>query len=195
MKKISLLGVTMVLLLAGVLLWWSGVFDDHKVRIRLHQKDIDALLAKNFPLEKKHLKVIRIRYRDPRAILIADSGQVRISITADIRAGIGPFEKEYTSQVTLLSAIDYDPQEHIFFLQQPRCEAWKLPEIPTEYQEISRQALNLTSVTCWERIPVYQWKPRKRSEQMARMVMQDVEIDRQTLVLTLRLPETLGTTP
>lgn len=186
-KLLSLLVIALCIILPG--LWWAGVFDRSEVKIRLYQSEIDALLAKKFPLEKKYLSVIRITYTDPQASIVQQTGQVRIGITANIRAGIKPFEKEYQAKATLLCDIDYDPETHTFFLQQPVCESLELPKLPPEHLDLCKQALNLTAVTIWEKIPVYQWKPRDRAQELARMVLHDVDIEKDSLVFILKLPK------
>jgi hypothetical protein len=181
--------IALILLLIAAALWWTGFFENGAVKVRLRQSEIDAILVKRFPIEKKHLKLIRITYTDPVASIVADTGQVRIGVTAQIRVGIKPFEKDYQAKATLLSDIDYDPAKHTFFLRKPVCEHLDLPKIPAEYLELTREALNLTTAGFWEKIPVYEWKPRDRTQELARMVLHDIKVEKDALVFILKLPE------
>lgn len=188
MKKITILiAMAALLLVAGIGLYRS--LNDSELHVRLGQKEIDAILTRQFPLEKKHLKVIRITYSDPQATLVPQSNKIRIGVNAAIRAGIPPFEKEYRTGITLLCGLAYDGKQKKLCLTDPVCERFDLPVIPESYREITRQALNITSVACFEKIPVYELKPRNKAQRLASMVLQDLQVKDDSLRFTLRLPE------
>ncbi len=189
MKKALLLIVTAALVLAaGIGLFRS--LNAREVHVRLRQKEIDAILTRQFPIEKTHLKVVRITYSDPQATLVPQSNQVRVGVNATVRVGIPPFEKEYRTGITLLCGLAYDGKQKKLCLTNAICERFDLPVIPETYREITKQALNLTSIACFEKIPVYELKPRNKTQQLAVMVLHDLQVKDDSLTFTLKLPET-----
>lgn len=181
------------LLIAAIFLalgvWFYQSLTSRELHVRLRQQDIDAILARQFPIEKNHLKVIRITYSDPKVTFVPQSDQLRISIKAKVRAGIKPFEKEYDTSVSLLCGLSYDGREKKLFLTSALCEHFDLPLIPENYREITKQALNLTSITCFEKIPVYELKPRSQYQRVASMVLRELKVQDDALIFTLALPQ------
>ena len=188
MRKITLMILVAAVLLAAVVFIRS--LSSRAVHVRLGQKEIDAIVTRQFPIEKTHLKVVSITYSDPQATLVPESNQVRVGVNATVRAGIPPFEKEYQTGVTLLCGLAYDGKQNKLCLTHPLCERFDLPVIPETYREITKQALNITSITCFEKIPVYELKPRNKTQELAVMVLHDLQVKDDSLTFTLKLPET-----
>jgi hypothetical protein len=186
-KRMRFLLLAAILVALGV--WFYQSLTSRELHVRLRQQDIDAILARQFPIEKNHLKVIRITYSDPKVSFVPQSDQLRISIKAKVRAGIKPFEKEYDTSVSLLCGLSYHSREKKLFLTHALCEHFDLPLIPENYREITRQALNLTSIACFEKIPVYELKPRNKYQRVASMVLRDLEVEDDALVFTLVMPQ------
>jgi hypothetical protein len=186
-KRTILLWIAAIFLALGG--WFYHSLTTRELHVRLRQRDIDAILIRQFPIEKTHLKVVRITYSDPSVTFVPQSNQLRIGIKAKIRAGIKPFEKEYQTGISLLCGLSYNSKKKKLFLTNALCEEFDLPLIPENYREITKQALNLTSITCFEEIPVYELKPRNKYHQVASMVLRDLEVKDDSLTFTLKLPE------
>ena len=194
MKK--LISAIFIVCVFGIVLYWaSGGFAGKTIEVRLTQPEIDALLAKKFPLEKKHHKLVRVTYHNPSLIVVPGTTQINIGIQAMIRIGISPLEVSYPASATLLSEIAYDASSKKLLLRQPRCEQLDLPAIPEKHRDLAVQALNLTTATIWDEIPIYELKSHRRIQAAARMVLKKVHIDDRTVVFTLGLPEESAARP
>jgi hypothetical protein len=178
-------------LLIAVVVGFSAYryFTASAITIRLNQHEIDTILAKKFPLKKTHWKIVTITYSDPKATFVPESNQVRISVKASIITGIPPFEHKSEANTTVLTGLRYDAEAKTVMLHNAVCEDLQLPGIPEKYEQLTKEALNLTSVTCFEKIPIYELKARNRSQNIARMVLRDLKVDQDQLVFTLKLPE------
>ena len=186
MKKFLLL--VMVAAIVGGLFAYRH-FTQNEITVRISQKEIDAILAKQFPRDKTHWKVVHITYTNPRATFVPATNQVRIGIDAKIVAGIKPFEQEFQASTTLLTNLKYDADRKKVVLHNAQCEQLDLPVIPEQYRDLTKQALNITAAACFEKIPIYELKPRNRSQRIARMVLRDLHVEQDKLVFTLKLPE------
>lgn len=186
MKKFLAL-LLVVAIAAGIFLY--RYFTQNEITVRISQKEIDAILAKEFPRDKTHWKVVHITYTNPRATFVPATHQVRIGIDAKIVAGIKPFEQEYHASTTLLTSLKYDADQKKVLLHNAQCEQLDLPVISEKYRELTKQALNITATACFEKIPIYELKPRNHTQRIARMVLRDIHIENDKLVFTLKLPD------
>jgi hypothetical protein len=168
---------------------WFGSFTEKTMQVRITQSEIDALLAKKFPLEKKHLKFVRVIYSNPEFTLVPGTTQARIGINAQLRIGIGLLEQRYDTSTTLLSQIIYNHEKKKLILRQPQCEHLSFPAVADQHRDLAIQAINLTTAGIWDEIPIYELKSHRRIQAAARMVLKDVHVEDGTLVFTLGLPE------
>jgi hypothetical protein len=186
MKKILL--IAMVAAIAAGLFMYRHL-TQNEITVRISQKEIDAILAKQFPREKTHWKIVQITYTNPRATFVPATNQVRIGIDAKIVAGIKPLEQEFHASTSLLTNLKYDADQKKVVLHNAQCEQLELPLIPEKYRDLTKQAMNITAAACFEKIPIYELKPRNQSQRIARMVLRDLHVDQDQLVFTLKLPD------
>jgi hypothetical protein len=188
MKK--LISAVLIFTAISIIAFWCfGGFAEKTIQVRITQSEIDSLLTKKFPLEKKYLKFVRVTYRNPELTLIPGTTQARIGIAAQLRIGIGPLEQKYDTSTTLLSQIIYNHEKKKLILRQPQCEHLSFPAVADQHRDLAIQAINLTTASIWDEIPIYELKSHRRIQAAARMVLKEVHVEDGTLVFTLGLPE------
>lgn len=190
MSRRTILWLLLVLFPLGIV---AGYLHDRwtrtQMQIDITQAQIDAALAKRFPREKKYLKIIRIRYMDPQAILIQDSKRVRVGLDVVASAGIPGLEKEYRGGITLLTRIGYDGEKKQLYLHDATLERLDFPKVPERYLDLTEQIVSLAYQEFGKKIPVYTIPEKDWKQQMARYLVQSVDTEHGVLRINLKLPE------
>lgn len=147
-----------------------------RLEVTISQAQINAVLAKTFPQNKKYLKVIKLTYSEPRAVLINGTDQVRVSLKVKATIGIGGFEKSYDGGAAVLTKVGYDPDKKNIFLQDAGLEELDIPKIPVKYLELAKTAATLAASEYFDKIPVYNLTKNDNAHSLARWLLRDVRI-------------------
>ena len=185
MKKSWLIGLLLVLAagVAGFLLRdaWDGT-----VTIQITQGMIDTALAKKFPTEKTYLKMVRVTYLNPRAVLLPDRDKVRVSLDVRVAVGVaGLLQKSYSGSATLSTRVGYRPADFRFYLQEPELLSLEVPKLPEAYREALREGLNLIAGEFVDALPIYKLTKTDTKTNLAKLLLKDVTIRKDKVVVTL----------
>jgi len=190
MKQRILIGVLLglVLLLAtGLAICLIDRTLNRAVKIDITQARIDAALAEKFPLEKTYLKIVRVTYAKPRAVLLPDQEKVLVSLDVTVKVGVSGLEKSYTGSASLTTRVGYHPTDHRFYLQEAELQTLEVPKIPEYYREILRNGINLLAGEFGEGIPIYKLTQKDTKTNLAKLLLKEVSIRKDKVEVTLGL--------
>ncbi|MEI6605948.1 MAG: DUF1439 domain-containing protein [Verrucomicrobiota bacterium] len=185
MKKSWLLGL-LLLLATGVAGFLLRDAMDRTVTINITQGMIDAALARKFPKDKTYLKIVRVTYLNPRAVLLPDQDKVRVSL--DVRVAVGVpdlLEKTYSGSAALITKIGYKPADCQFYLEQPELLSLEAPKIPENYRAALQEGLNLLAGELGDAVPVYKLTNNDTKTNLAKLLLKAVTIRKDKVVVTL----------
>ncbi|MEI6656694.1 MAG: DUF1439 domain-containing protein [Verrucomicrobiota bacterium] len=174
-----------VLLLAAVGLVVTKLGDDGTLKVTITQGMIDAALAGKFPKDKTYLKIVKVTYANPKAVLLPDQEKVLVSLEVKVRVGITGLEKSYTGRASLATGVGYDPETCQFYLKDPELKTFDVGKIPDNYRETLREGLNLIAGEFAGDIPVYKLTKSDTKTHLAKLLLKDVSIRKNKVVVTL----------
>lgn len=184
MKRHFLLGLLLVLV-AGAAGYLLRAALDRPVTINITQGMIDAALAQKFPLEKTYLKIVRVAYVNPRAVLLPDRDKVLVSIDVRVRVGISGLEKSYNGSAALITRVGYKPADSRFYLEEPELQSLEVPKMPETYRETLRGGLNLIAGEFINAVPIYKLTNKDTPTNLAKVWLKDITIRKDKVVVTL----------
>ena len=189
-KPISPLAAVLALVLIALLIFFvHRKLASGRMEVTISQAQINAVLAKTFPQNKKSLKVVTLTYSEPRAVLITGTDQVRVSLKVKATIGISGLEKSYDGAAAVLTKIGYDSEKKQIYLQDAGLEDLSIPKIPNKYLEIAKTAATLAASQYFDKIPVYNLTEKDSAQSLARWLLRDVRIADQKIHFLFGLEE------
>jgi len=155
------------------------------VKVNITQGMIDAALARKFPKDTTYLKIVRVRYLNPRAVLLPDQDRVFVSIDVQMSVGITGLEKSYKGSASLITRVGYDPADYRFYLEQPELKSLDIPKIPEAYRETLREGFNLIASEYVDAVPIYKLTNKDTPTNLAKLLLKDITIHKDKVVVTL----------
>ena len=159
--------------------------DDGTLKVNITQGMIDDALAKRFPKEKTYLKIVRVNYANPKAVLLPDQEKVRVSLEVRVSVGITGLEKSYAGSASLTTRVGYNPTDFRFYLEEPELLSLEVPNIPENYRETLREGINLIASDFVDKVPIYKLAKSDTKTQLAKLLLKDVSIRKNKVVVTL----------
>ena len=176
-----------VLLATGLGLCLFDKIRNKTVTIYITQEMIDSALAEKFPKEKTYLKIVRVTYAKPRAVLLPDQEKVRVSLDMKVTVGITGFEKTYTGSASMTTRVNYHPADYRFYLEEPELQTLEVASLPENYRETLREGINLIAGEFVDKVPVYKLTKNDTQTNLAKLLLKDVAIRKDKVVVTLGL--------
>jgi len=183
MRKKWLLGV--LLLAAGAAGFLLRDAFDRTVTIDITQGMIDAALVEKFPKEKTYLKIVRVSYVNPRAVLLPDQDKVCVSLDVRVAVGVAGLEKTYSGSASLITRVGYNPADYRFYLEEPELQSLEVAKMPETYREALRGGLNLIASEFVNSVPIYKLSKKDTPTNLAKLLLKDVSIHNDKVVVTL----------
>ena len=185
MKKSWFIGLLLVLV-AGAAGFMLRDAWDRTVTIQISQGEIDTALARKFPREKTYLKIVRVTYLNPRAVLLPDQDKVRVSLDVRVAVGVpGLLEKSYTGSTALITRIGYHPADYQFFLDRPELQSLEAPQLPENYRAALQEGLNHLAGELGDAVPIYKLTQNDAKTNLSKLLLKDVAIHKDKVVVTL----------
>ncbi|MEI7908833.1 MAG: DUF1439 domain-containing protein [Verrucomicrobiota bacterium] len=183
-KRIIIIGA-LLLLAAGVAGFLLRDAFDPTVKISITQGMIDAALARKFPKDSTYLKIVRVSYLNPRAVLLANQDKVLVSLDVRVTVGITGLEKSYTGSASLITKVGYNPADYRFYLEEPELQSLEVAKMPATYRETLREGLNLIASEFINAVPIYKLSKNDTQTNLAKLLLKDVTIHNDKVVVTL----------
>ena len=184
LKKPLVTGVlVLVAAVLGMVLMKLG--EDGTLKVNITQGMIDAALAEKFPKDKTYLKIVRVTYANPKAVLLPDQEKVLVSLEVKVRVGITGLEKSYTGSASLATRVGYNPEDYRFYLRDPELLTFEVDKIPENYRETLREGLNLIAGEFVGEIPIFKLTKSDTKTHLAKLLLKDISIRKNKVVVTL----------
>ncbi len=171
-----------VLLAGGTAVWFLFARD---LEVVLTEAEIQAAIEKKFPLVKKHLEMIEVRYFDPAVILEEGSDRIRVSMNAETRMGLPKLDLRGTAVAS--ARVAYDKSSGAFFLEAATIERIDIERLPEKWAKIVTEIGTLGVRQYLNRHPVYKLDQNRQKQNLVKYFLKDVKVRDRKLILTLGL--------
>jgi len=160
----------------------AGLIGSHDVR--LDEAQIEALLDRQFPMERKMLSVIDLEVAHPQIHLLPDAN--RIGTELDVTALDRVFGASAHGHVNLDYALRFDPADHSIRMTQVHVRELVLDSGANSLHGIAQRLGTLAAENALENLPLYKMKPAQ-AEEMDRLnlVASPIRVTAQGLQMTI----------
>lgn len=179
--------ICVVLLVVGLGFIVVKLCDDGTVKVNLTQAMIDDALAKKFPKTTTYLKIVKVRYSNPKAKLLAEQGKVLVSLDVQVTVGIKGLETSYHGSAALSTRVGYHATDYRFYLQDAELQALEIPKIAQDKLEFVREGLNVIAREFVDEVPIYRLSENDTKTHLAKLFLKAIDIRPDRVVVTLGL--------
>jgi hypothetical protein len=166
-----------LLVLSFVLLIWGERFE-----VILDEAELQAKVEEPFPIEKQYL-LFQVTLKEPKVHLLPDANRLEVEMQIGVK--VKGLETEFRGLASVTGRIRYLPEKASFFLDDPQVQRLKLPGIPERFTSRANELVELALREWYERFPIYRLKEGRFKHEVARLVLQKMEVRNQKLILTL----------
>ncbi|MEI6178363.1 MAG: DUF1439 domain-containing protein [Verrucomicrobiota bacterium] len=182
-KKITLILLILVALCVGVFVYMK----DRRCEVVITQQQIDASLAKRFPLSKKYLLVFDIIYSNPRVTLLEGSDRIQVGLDAMLNIRLNKKPKKLSGGCVITTGLRYNSDTQEFFLDKAQFDRLEIKGIPDEYLDLVTQIASKSAMEFIQSKPVYKLKAKDIKTTTAKLLLKKVEVKDQSVHVTLGL--------
>lgn len=155
--------------------------------VRLSADALNQHLAERLPMQASYRNLVNVELRDSQIEL--SEGSDRITVISSIRAGVGGGPMQLIArdgQVTISSAIRYEPSNGTFYAVDPRLEDLSIEGVfPKTSLEHAQKAMAQVQEQLFRELPVYRLDSQEVRQAVARLVLREVRVENQQLHLVL----------
>ncbi|NET10016.1 MAG: DUF1439 domain-containing protein [Symploca sp. SIO2B6] len=173
--------VTLVIIVAIATILIALFVFPRELVVKIPQHQIQQHIEAEFPIEKDLLLLIA-QIRNP--IVSLDKTSERVTLTVEIAINvIGASER--IGRASLSSAIEYQSDQGIFYLDNIRLDSFNFDLFPNQYLDKVISIINAISSDVIETIPIHTLDTDQFEQRTIKWVLKDVAIADNELVLTL----------
>lgn len=176
-----------LILFASIVLGTVIYFRGKRYEVVIEQTQIDAALAKKFPLAKKYLLIFEITYSNPQVELLEKDDRIRVALDANLDLRIGGERKSLGGSCSITSGMRFDPATQEFFLADARFERLEIQGIPENYLNQVTEFASKAAKEFVETQPIYRLKAKDSKTAAAKLLLKDVDVKNQAVHVTLGL--------
>ncbi|MBK1831674.1 DUF1439 domain-containing protein [Verrucomicrobiaceae bacterium R5-34] len=162
-------------------------FKGKRYQIAITQQQIDRTLAKQFPVKKSALLIFQLTYSNPQVTLLAENHRIQVGLDASLNVKINDEAKNLGGGVTVTSSLRYDQNTQAFYLTDTTFDRFEIDGVPEKYRKTVLKLAAEYAAEQLEQYPVYTLKATDAKKTAAKLLLKNVEIDQQTVVVTLGL--------
>ncbi|MEQ1842535.1 MAG: DUF1439 domain-containing protein [Verrucomicrobiales bacterium] len=178
MKRLSIL-VLWIALLTGC--------DKAGYPISIPESQINAAMAKSFPVTQTFLKLIDLTYSDPKITLRPGSDRVQLDLNAKLNIKLLPGARDLKGTCTVESGVRYQAGTRQFFLADPVIKKLAIDGLPPDYVDrVTMIALELTRSRL-EAFPIYTVESSHPAVTAAAVLVKDVRVSNGAIQVILGL--------
>lgn len=145
------------------------------------ENELQAQLSALMPIEKKHF-LATIKLSNPTIQLLENMDKLALSATISVSA-LGHYQGQ--GELDIVSGIRYDNGDASFYLVDPQIRRLSVAHLSEHLQPKVKEITQLLLTSVFEKQPVYQLKDDDIKHQLAKSILQTVEIKNQSLQITL----------
>jgi hypothetical protein len=178
-----LIGVGVVILAgAGVGAW---LLYGRDFVVRIPEARIQEALDRRFPIDKRHLLIFTVRYRNPKVRL--EEGTDRIQAGVDAETLFRVNEQPFTGSASASGVLAYDPATGEFHLKDARVERLSIGGVPEKYTALVDGIATELLKDRLDRTPVHRLRATDVKQALARLVLKRVVVRDGHLDVTMGL--------
>ena len=180
----------LIVLTVAVLAFLGGGFvflKDKTLEIDIPQDKIDAALSEKFPVKKEYLLLFNIEYKNPQVTLLEEDDKVRVGLDAMLQIRLPGESKELVGGATLTCGLRYEPETKEFYLDEAKFDRLEIEGIPEKYLDKVSEVASIAATEFVERWPVYRLEGEDLKMSTAKLLLQGLEVENKTLIVTLGL--------
>lgn len=147
----------------------------------ISQNELQAKVAELMPLEKRNF-LISLVFSKPKVDLTVGNNQIGISCQLDALA-LGTLKGSGSTKI--IGDLSYQAETGEFFLKNLKINALKIKNLPEEYLPQVTQAIETMAQNALATYPVYRLDENDAKQQLAKSMIQSIEIKNQLLVIEL----------
>lgn len=151
--------------------------------VRIRNDQIQEQLDKKFPIQKTHLLIFELTYKDPTVVL--QEGTDRVTVKLNVELKIKGIETLFSGTVEATTGIDFDQETGNILLRDCEISRLQIEGIPAKYTDRVSTLASKVAKEILDRVPVYTLKAKDAKTAAAKLVLKDVVIDQGELVVTL----------
>jgi hypothetical protein len=171
MKNLALLIIAGAAAVLGYL-----YFQKDGVPISISESQINAAVAKSFPVSQTFLQVIDLAYSNPRVTLRPGSERVQLEMDAKLSIKLLPGAKNLTGTTIIDSGIRYQADTRQFFLADPTVRKLEIDGMPRDYVDrVTQVAVELTRSRL-EKEPIYTVEGPEAAMLATNLLVKDVRV-------------------
>ena len=164
-------GVALLASMIAGLIWYSY---GRETTLRLSEEKLQQSLDAVFPIEKTHLLIFKLRYKNPRVRLEDGSDRVKAGLDAETAFTVN--EQTFSGSALASGKVLYDPSSGAFFLTDPRIESMTIKGIPEKYSDKVDEVGSILLRHYLEKKPIYQLRDGDVKQAFARLVLKRVRV-------------------
>ncbi|WAJ72290.1 DUF1439 domain-containing protein [Catenovulum adriaticum] len=147
----------------------------------ISQDELQAKVAELMPLEKRNF-LISLVFSKPQVDLAVGNNQIGISCQLDALA-LGTLEGSGSTKI--VGDLSYHAETGEFFFKNLKISTLKIKNLPEEYLPQVTQAIETMLQNALATYPVYRLDENDAKQQLAKSMIQSIEIKNQLLVIEL----------
>ncbi len=155
----------------------------HGYTLEFTQPQLQEKISAMMPVTKKTMFATVIV---DNAVLDLVPGVNQIALTANIKAN-GLAGLSASGMLKVQGTLKYNAKEGAFYLNNPKIIELNINEIPPQFHEQVKKLAQAALAKSLTRHPVYKLKDNNMKQQLAKTMLQSMEVKDQTLVVTLGL--------
>lgn len=175
---ILLLGASVI---AGCRLYNKGIV------IEITQQELQEKLAKEFPISRTYLVVLKLTLSDPEVVLKDGSDRIGFGVSAATNIEIDG--KDLEGKARLSAGVRYHRDQGALVLADPRVEELAVSLLPVKYQDELLAAADLATAEFLQDYAIYKLKPADFKQRLAKLVLQGVVVEDGVLKVKLGVGE------
>ncbi len=182
MKKIiSVIGIFLVLVLAGVYFYFSG----KEYVVEIPEAEIRAKIAEKIPLTKSFLLIFRVDLKNPRIELVNGSNRINGGFDVVLNIRLGKEAKNLGGSLDISGGVRYVPESGEFYLNDPIIENLSVTGIPNIHEKSVTKGLSKILSEFYAEHPIYTLDGFKAKESAVKMILKNIVVEEKSLVITL----------
>jgi len=178
--------LTILLLVVGVVLGGAFLyFKGKRFEVLITQDQIDAGLSERFPATKKYLLVFSITYSNPQVTLLENEDRIQVGLDATLNIRFNDEPKQLGGGATITSAIRYDSEAQVFFLDDVEFDRLEIQGIPDKWLEQVTKFASKAAQEFIESKPVYRLEAKDSKTAAVKLLLKGFEVRDQAIYVTL----------
>ncbi len=164
-----------------ILLCQSLVVHAFSYTLEVTEQELQEKVSAMMPIEKQHL-FVTVTLSDPDIDLIKGSNKIGVFVNI---SAVVPGAIQGTGRAKIVGSLIYKPAEGAFYFEEPLVETFEVDQLSAEYAPMLKELSQVSVSKALSRYPVYTLKDDKIEQQLAKSVLESIEVKDEVLFIHL----------